>query len=390
MEMIGHGSQRESADDSPLAALGITARVRGVHRLSDGALAAQMVALTGPRGGSLESEDDLRHVAAIMQQTAALDAHAIRFTRGLAVAGDVPLLTVVDPSSTSILDDPLGGLSVSVDPRDLARSPRRCLEAVHAARRAGRRVWVRVGVDDLAVAVLPIVEPDVVVLRSEVIAQVREPSVARLVQEITAYLEHSTAVVLAEGVGTVDDVRTALSLGAQFGTGTVFDDVASAAASAPFPAAAVPVRPEPTGSPFAIVAASHPPRRGDESLLEEMGRSLEASATGTGAAAVVVRTTGSTCELAQLTARRWEGITHVAGVTPVYGVRVPLLRTTHDARHPTGPGWNVVVVGPHVAAMLAARPLPSPDDVQLFEFVQAYDRATVVTAARALLRDFAE
>lgn len=250
---------------------------------------------------------------------------------------------------------------------------------------------VRVGVDDLALAVLPIIDPDVVVLRSEVIAQVRDPSVARLVQEITAHLQNSTADVLAERVGSLEDARTALSLGAQYGTGTVFDDIASAAAGAPFPAPVAPsARPEPAGSPFAILAATHRPRRGDESLLEEMGRSLEAQATGTGAAALVVRTTGASCELGHLTARLWDGVADTTGMTTVHGVRMPLLSTTHDARHPTGPGWNVAVVGPHVAAMLAARPLPSTDGGRRFEFVQTYDRATVIAAVRGLLRDFAD
>ena len=391
IEVLDHGSPRESADDSPLAALGITARVRGVHRLPDGALAARMVALTGPPGSCLEAEDDLRHVAAVMQQTADLDDYAIRFTRDLALPGDVPVLTVVDPSSAANLAVPLAGLSVSLEPRDLARSPRRCLDTVRVARAAGRRVCVRVGVDDLALAVLPVVEPDVVVLRSTVLARVRDPSVARLVQEITAHLQGSTAVVLAEGVDSAQDVRTALSLGAHYGTGSAFDDVAPAATTAPFPSPVVPSpRPEPTGSPFAILAATHRPRRGDESLLEEMGRSLEAQAAGTGAAALVVRTAGATCELGHLTARRWDGVADTTGMTTVYGVRMPLLSTTHESRHPTGPGWNVAVVGPHVAAMLAARPLPSADGGRRFEFVQTYDRATVVDATRALLRDFAD
>ncbi|WP_299571788.1 hypothetical protein [uncultured Williamsia sp.] len=391
MTMIDRGSPRESADHSPLAALGITARVRGVHRLSDGALAARMVALTGPPGSSLEAEDDLRHVAALMQQTADLDDYAIRFTRRLAAAADLPLLTVVDPSSAANLAVPLTGLSVSLEPRDFARSPRRCLDTVRVARAAGRRVCVRVGVDDLALAVLPIIEPDVVVLRSEVIAQVRDPSVARLVQEVTAHLENSAAVVLAEGVDSLDAARTALSLGAQYGTGAAFDDPASVAVVAPFPAPVAPcARHEPTGTPFAILAATHRPRRGDESLLQEMGRSLEAQATGTGAAALVVRTAGASCELGHLTARRWDGIADTTGMTTTYGVRMPLLRTTHDAQHPTGPGWNIAVVGPHVAALLAARPLPSADGDRRFEFVQTYDRATVVAATRALLREFAE
>jgi hypothetical protein len=394
--MSGHGTPSDAAD-SPLSALGVTARIRGVHHLSDGSLTARMVALTGPPGSSLEAEDDLRHVAALMQQTADLDDYAIRFARDLALGGDLPVLTVVDPTSASNLDVPLPGLSVCLEPRDLARSPRRCLDTVVAARASGRRVCVRVGLDDLALAVLPIIEPDVVVLRSEVIAQVRDPSVARLVQEVTAHLEGSSAVVLAEKVGTLEDSRTALSLGAHYGTGSVFDDVAAAAASAPFPSPdGVSGRPDPTGSPFAILTATHRPRRGDESLLVEMGRSLAAQATGTGAAALMVRTSDATCELGQLTARRCDEMAHTAGMSPVYGVRVPLLTTTHDARRLSGPGWNVAVVGPHVAAFLAARPI-SPDprsaahvDTPLFEFVQTYDRATVVAAVRALLRDFAD
>ena len=68
--------------------------------------------------------------------------------------------------------------------------------------------------------------------------------------------------------------------------------------------------------PVAMVAASRRPRRGDVSLLAEMGRSLEAQATGSGAAALVVRTVGRECELTQLTARSWDGVQGETGMTP--------------------------------------------------------------------------
>ena len=61
--MTGRETSSDAAD-SPLAALGVTAGVRGVHHLSDGALAARIVGLSGPTGSRLESQDDLRRVAA--------------------------------------------------------------------------------------------------------------------------------------------------------------------------------------------------------------------------------------------------------------------------------------------------------------------------------------
>ncbi|MBE7160019.1 MAG: hypothetical protein INR72_02140, partial [Williamsia herbipolensis] len=169
--MSAHGTPSDAAD-SPLAALGVTARVRGVHHLSDGALAARVVGLSGPVGSRLESQDALRRVAAVMQQTAALDDYAIGFRRDLSLPDDLPVMTLVDPETLARRRDHSTELSMSVDAHDVAMRPRRYVQAVDAARADGRRVCVRIGLDDLGPAVLPIVDPDVVILRAEVVRRV--------------------------------------------------------------------------------------------------------------------------------------------------------------------------------------------------------------------------
>ncbi|GAA2065196.1 hypothetical protein [Williamsia deligens] len=396
--MIDHGSRRESADESPLAALAITARTVGVHRLSDGALAAGMVSLAGPPGGALHSEESLRHVASLMQQTAALDALAISCARSTSAhaAAAAPVLTTVDPTSLSSVEGADLDLAIAIDPGDVVRSPRSTIEAIRRARGIGRRVVVRVGVDDLALAMLPVIGPDIVVVRDEVLAQMHDPVVARFVHELAAHLQNSSATVVAEGVHSDGLVRDALSLGAQYGIGAAFVDV-HAWGSGPVAAFPTPQtdqgRVDVGATPFTIVSSTRRPRRGGEMLLEEMGRSLESQATGTGASAVVVRTAGTAYELGHLTGRRWDGVSADTGLSPVYGVRVPLIsRTAADgaargSAEPVGEEWNVAVLGPHVCAVLSARCI-SPGDDSRFEFVQTYDRSTVVAAVRAMLSGF--
>ncbi|MEH3155207.1 MAG: hypothetical protein PGN29_07590 [Gordonia paraffinivorans] len=394
--MIGHGARRDAADDSPLAALGVTARVHGVHRLSDGALAARLIGLSGPVGSRLESEDDLRRVAAVMQQTAALDDYAIACRRDVRLADGLPVITLVDAVSLARHRGPSIDLSMSVDVHDLVLRPRQVLDAVRTACSDGRRVCVRIGLDDLGPAVLPVIDPDVVVLRAEVVRHVGDPAVARLVQEMAAHLETSTTVVVAEGIRGAGDVASAVSLGAHFGVGAHFAGTRPTARRATFPLPRR--RPSSTRderTPFDIVAATHRPRRGGQSLLVEMGRSLQAQATGGGSASLLVRSTGDTCDLSHLSVRTWSDPSH--DVAPVYGVRIPLLSAGRLTRQDSQEEWNVAVLGPHVCAALTARVVDRvdpgaavPDGERHFEFVQTYDRATVVAVTRSMLRGFAD
>ncbi|GAA1886150.1 EAL domain-containing protein [Williamsia serinedens] len=387
--MSAHGTPSDAADSS-LAALGVTARVRGVHHLSDGALAARVVGLSGPVGSRLESQDALRRVAAVMQQTAALDDYAIGFRRDLSLPDDLPVMTLVDPETLARRRDHSIELSMSVDAHDVAMRPRRSVEAVDAARVDGRRVCVRIGLDDLGPAVLPVVDPDVVILRAEVVRRVGDPAVARLVQEMAAHLESSTAAVVAEGIDGDGDVDTAISLGAHYGVGAHFTAVRPIVRGSAFP---LPRHRVPPGrddrTPFGIVAATHRPRRGGKSLLEEMSRSLQAQATGSGSSCLLVRSTADSCDLSHLSARTWDGPSREVAISPVYGVRVPLVSAGRVAGDDGRAEWNVAVLGPHVCAALTARLTEAaPDGGERFEFVQTYDRATVVAVVRAMLLAF--
>ncbi|MBE7160533.1 MAG: hypothetical protein INR72_04735 [Williamsia herbipolensis] len=388
--MSGREASSDAAD-SPLAALGVTAAVRGIHDLSDGTLAARVVGLSGPVGSRLESQDILRRVAATMQQTTALDDYAIGFRRGLTPPDGLPVMTPVDPETLARRRDLSTDLSMSVDAHDLAVRPRRSVESLDAARADGRRVCVRVGLDDLGSAVLPIVDPDVVVLRAEVVQRAGHPAVARLVQEMAAHLEGSGAVVMAEGIEAAGDVDTAIGLGAHFGVGAHFATIRPIVLGSAFPLPrdrGTRVRDDRT--PFGIVAATHRPRRGDESLLGEMSRSLQAQATASGSSSLLVRSTADVCDLSHLSVRTWDGASHQVAISPMYGVRVPLVSAVRIARHDAREEWNVAVLGPQVCAALTARVTDDTagDGAQRFEFVQTYDRATVVAVVRAMLLGF--
>lgn len=384
--MTDHGAH---GSESALALLDITTRVVGVHRLDDGSRSADLVRLRGPLGSAVESEDSLRSVATTMRENPALDELALAVHRR-ALPSSIPLLTLVDRRSVGA-DVP--DVCLTVDPRELARAPRRGLDAVRYARASGLRVCLRLGLDDLASALLPVVDPDLVIVHGTVLRRLRDPAVARLTQELTAYLQCGTVSVVADGVDTPALAAAAQSIGAVYGVGRLFDPAAPTA-SEPFAGARTAPDRSDTDSVFAIVAAGRHARRGSRSLLVEMGRSVEAQATGAGASAIVVRGVGDMRHLSHLSARRWDAPRASTPMGAIHGIRTPLVVTDvrTDGETATAPGdeWNVAVLGPHVCAALAARTTGEVgvDGEPRYEFVQTYDRATVVDAVRAVIRGF--
>lgn len=127
-----------------------------------------------------------------------------------------------------LLADWVGGTDelsvvVEVTERALVRGPRRLLAAVDELRELGCEIALDdVGSNEASVALLPLVEPDVVKLDAALLrGPVGELPLATL-RAVESYVARSGAVVVAEGIETPADRAAGRDMGAQWGQGFLF------------------------------------------------------------------------------------------------------------------------------------------------------------------------
>src|SRR5690606_33238910 len=175
-----------------------------IHRLDSGALSAVELQLRGPEGSSLHDATALSEAARAMHQKSELDR--IKWRRaGRQAESAVPHLVTVDLDSLDelgALGDRGGPTTVAlITEQALIAAPARTLRTIAAARTAGMLVAVDgVGARAQALALLPLVEPDVIITSPALIARAADASTARIAHAVAAYIESSSAVVIAQGV----------------------------------------------------------------------------------------------------------------------------------------------------------------------------------------------
>lgn len=381
-----------------------------VRRLDDGALVAAALRLRGGESSSARMAEDLRRAARLMQQQFELDERTQRFAHDAAartVAEALPLLVPIDLTSMDELldpvDSPLHRLMVTVRPDTVLHAPQRALDMVARARAAGRVICVDgVGVSENAITLLSLIEPDVVVTGPEVLRRWTDPKTAKLAHVLAAHIERSHATVIAEGVDT-EALRTiAVTMGASYGIGALYPAVDTPAELlqekvAPLPDAPVWATPHAgLSTPFAITSEHNVTRRGSKRLLIEMSKSLEVQAANGGAGVVLLGTFQHAKHFTPSTAARWRAVADTIGLAGVYGVGLNSILDGNFQHAPLDPDdplveeWNVVVLGPHFAAILSARDRHDngTDLERTFDFVQSYDRLTVTQTARSILSRF--
>jgi EAL domain-containing protein (putative c-di-GMP-specific phosphodiesterase class I) len=293
-----------------------------------------------------------------------------------------------------------GGLRVvlEITERALAARPAELLRMVERIRSAGWRVALDdVGADDMSLAFMPLLRPEVVKFDLRLVQERPGPEIASVVHAVNAYAEASGALLLAEGIETAEHVATARALGARLGQGWFFGRPgAGLAAQLPvgeLDLTAVPAGDWSTVSPTCCLPAGTPLRRSAKPLLIEVSKHLEREAVRHGKACVVLSAFQEARFFTEATARRYLDLAVHAGfvaalgdglpVEPVSGVRGAGLRRGDPVRGE----WDVVVLAPHFAAALLARDLggDGADADRTFEFALTYDRDAVVRAAHAFL-----
>jgi EAL domain-containing protein (putative c-di-GMP-specific phosphodiesterase class I) len=281
--------------------------------------------------------------------------------------------------------------------RALAHDPSGLLAATERLREQRWGVALDdVGADPASLALMPFVHPDVVKLDMQLLRAPDDPHTARVVAAVAAYAEATGAVVLAEGIETIQHLATARAMGATVGQGRHYGWPGSLPrgrrAQARLPLIEPP-RPV-DRTPFEIVSRVRPVTRTTKTLLMPMSRHLEALAGSGPEPPVLLASFQDARHFSGPAAERFARIAAHSplvaalgvglGVEPAPGVRGAGVAEDDPLRHE----WNVIVVGPHRAAALVARDVGenTKDGDRQFDFALTHDRALVVEAARSMMR----
>lgn len=379
--------------------------------LDSGAVVAYEALARGPEG-PLERPDVLFAAARDAGRLRELDELCRRTALRTAItAGVLAPLTLFVNVEPEVLDTaPLEELLAisAAAPRDLqvvleiteraiAARPAELLATVQRLRAAGWRIALDdVGADDLSLAFMPLLRPDIIKLDLRLVQQRPGPELAEIMNAVNAEAERSGTVVLAEGIEHPEHLSTALALGARLGQGWLFgrpsDRLAPGLPTAPLQLrTAPPVREH--ASPFACLPEGTPLRRSKKALLIEVSKHLEREAMRLGSTCTVVSTFQEARHFTPLTAHRYRELVERVGfvaaigeglpVEPVAGVRGADLAADDAVRGE----WDVTVLAPHFAAALLARDLgdTGPERERMFEFALTYDREVVADAAQSLM-----
>ncbi|NIL74775.1 EAL domain-containing protein [Rhodococcus sp. B10] len=405
-----HAAVHTSPESPTLLGLEVSMQFAPVRRLDDAALAAVELQLSGPRGSALESADALRRAAQMMDQRAEYDDRKFEFSRSevaASIAGTLPLLVTVDSQSRVALEAPASDsperLIVTVNVADIMNNPHEALGRVQTARSHGRLIALDgVGAELHAATLLSLIEPDIVITAREFITRTIDFEIGSLAHALAAYVERTNAVVIAEGIDSEAARLSAQTIGATYGLGALYPPLANPDTLlrenvVPIPNSPVWSTPaSDVGTPYGIVSTHAESRRGTKRLLVQMSKTLESQAVAMGSSMLVLGTFQRAKHFTPTTAMRWRHMSESIGFAGVYGVGLSHMldgRIQHaplDEDDDLVNEWAVVVLGPHYSALLSARDRHDngPDLERTFDFVQTYDRTTVVQAAHTIMRRF--
>ncbi len=378
----------------------------------------------GPAGSALHTPGALFAAAREAGREVDLDwaCRAAAYSGALAAdpLGDLPLFVNSEPvtfGSTcpshlqAVVDAASRRLRIvgEVTERTVARDPHALLTATETARAHGLPVAMDdVGVEPASLALLPFVDPDVIKLDMSLIQGVPSRATARVVHAVQAHAERSGALILAEGIETLEHLRTARLFGARLGQGWYFGRPAAPPrqrlrVTARNPLDGLVARrghgaPTDGRTPFEIAATARAVTRGSKDQLVPTSILLEERVLSEAEPAVLLTCFQDVVHLTPRTRERYAALAarspFVAAIgrglaaEPVPGVRGADL----GAGDPMRDEWNVIVVGPHFAAALLAREVHPEqrdhrrDGEREFDMVLTHDRDLVITAARSMIQ----
>ncbi|WP_409332350.1 diguanylate cyclase domain-containing protein [Trujillonella humicola] len=400
--------------DAVLASGGVRSVFQPIVEIDTGRVVAYEALARGPRG-PLERPDQLFGAARAASRLAELDqACRTAALRGAVEQGLTAPLTLFVNVEPEVLDhapmETLLGLATSapgglrvvleITERALAARPAELLRTVARVRSAGWGVAVDdVGAEEMSLAFMPLLRPDVVKLDLRLVQERPGPDVAEIMNAVNAYAERTGAVVLAEGIEHEQHLAMARGLGATLGQGWFFGRPAADPGTGretgelALPAPVDAVVADATVSPFACLPEGTPLRLAPKGLLIELSKQLEREAMRMGRTCVVAAAFQEARHFTPSTTQRYRDLVERTGFVCALGEGMPeeplpgLRGTTLADGDPVRGEWDVTVLSPHFSAALLARDLgdTGPERERRFEYALTYDRDTVVRATSSLL-----
>lgn len=390
----------------------LRAEFQPIVELISGRTVAFEALARGPEGSAIEHPRDLFDAARRAGVEPDLDwecrgvAVAAAFAAGLAPpltlfvnAEPASLSTPCPPHLVSLRDQAAANLRVVVEvtERALVADPAALLGFIGSARRAGFGIALDdVGADPASLALMPLVQPDVIKLDLRLVRDHPSPEVAAIVHAVAAHAEATGAAVLAEGVETDEQLERALALGATLGQGWRFgrpgplpDDAAHPGAGLAF----LPAPGTPAASAVTALGENIRWRRTTKGLLGPMSGHLEDYAYRSAEPPVLLACFQRADRFPAGVAKRYAELARWCSFVAAIGTDLPAepapgVRGAHIAPDdPMAGEWVVAVVGPHFAAAIVARDLgdSGPELERRFDYVLTHDRDLVVRVARTLM-----
>lgn len=369
----------------------------------------------GPAGSELESPAAMIAAARSVGRLGELDwlcrVHSMQAAGDNDLPGGLSWLINVEPAGLAIecpeflrpsLARARSGLRVVLEvvERDVEGYVTHLLHACDQARRDAWGVALDdVGAEQSSLALLPFLQPDVVKLDMSLVRSVPAESAASITAAVRAYAERTGAVILAEGIETVEQERLARVFGATFGQGYRYGKPGPLPEYLPEPREVIPLRqhPEPlTGAtPFETLAELVEPQRADQQTLQHIAEHLEYEASRQDGGCVVLACLQDGGLITPGHRLVFDEFARTKALTVLLADQLPSeTRPRYVARSPL-PGsriaaeWMTIVCSPHyTAAFVARRAGRNPETgSDSYDFVYTHNPTGVVAAGRSFLQE---
>lgn len=364
--------------------------------------------VSGPKNSAFEEPAALASAARAMDMTVDLDLvrweGAVERAAGMDSLTGLPLFIAIDPDTLPHLPDrggeAIGTAVLQLDETALIRRPAQLLRAVADVRRLGWAIAVHhVGVRPESLALLPLLEPDVVKLDRSLITRAPGRFTARVVNAVAAYTERTGAIVMAEGIDTEESVSIALALGARVGQGRYLTEQNPTPTEPSKRISSLNFRTSPQrgslpeASPYELATMGREFKPSTKRLLVEVSKGIESMAGQSLQTAVILGSFEKSEHFTRHTAHRWEVMATRAALVGALAVGMasepaPKVRGADlEADDPVRDEWVVVMLSPHFSAVLAAKDMhdTGPDMERRFSYVLSHDPQLTVECARSLL-----
>jgi diguanylate cyclase (GGDEF)-like protein/PAS domain S-box-containing protein len=394
-----------------IATQAVTAVFQPIVEIESAAVIGYEALARGPEGSPLQRPDRLFAAAQAADRVDELDwlcrATAVRAALDAGLGRSAALFLNCEPSAigspcpevhSEIWDRAVGELDLvlEITERALTDRPAELSREVAEHRSAGRGIALDdIGADVRSLALLPLIEPDVIKLDLRLVQDRPSTDQAAIVSAVAAERERTGASILAEGIENDSHLAVARTLGATLGQGWLWGRPGPLPSRTGRPWTRRQVtRREPAGrTPFEVIAAERPTAGATKSLLLPMSHHMENRALRIGEGAVVLAAFQDAKHFTPHTVRRYEMLARGASLVAALGVGlgeepVPGVRGANlEPDDPLAGEWSVIVIGPHFAGALVAQDLGDTgrERERRFIFATAYDRGLVIAAARTLL-----